>query len=109
MIEDNMTSMVELAKVNDIKVILCSVLPVYEYPWKRGFRPADKIVTLNKWIKNYAEKNKMFYLDYYSSLVDIRKGLKTKYTKDGVHPNEAGYKVMIPLTEQAIAKALITE
>ncbi len=106
MIEDNLTSMAELAKANGIKVILSSVLPVYEYPWKRGLHPSEKIASLNKWIKNYAEKNKLIYLDYYSSLVDERRGLKTKYSKDGVHPNEAGYKVMIPLAELAIAKAL---
>ena len=106
MIEDNLTSMAELAKANGIKVILSSVLPVYEYPWKRGLHPSEKIASLNKWIKNYAEKNKLIYLDYYSHLVDERRGLKTKYSKDGVHPNEAGYKVMIPLAEIAIAKAL---
>ncbi|MBK8300442.1 MAG: SGNH/GDSL hydrolase family protein [Chitinophagaceae bacterium] len=106
MIEDNLTSMAELAKANGIKVILSSVLPVYEYPWKRGLHPSEKIASLNKWIKNYAEKNKLIYLDYYSYLVDERRGLKTKYSKDGVHPNEAGYKVMIPLAEIAIAKAL---
>lgn len=106
MIEDNLTSMAELAKANGIKVILSSVLPVYEYPWKRGLHPSEKIASLNKWIKNYAEKNKLIYLDYYSHLVDERRGLKTKYSKDGVHPNEAGYKVMIPLAELAIAKAL---
>ena len=106
MIQNNITSMAELAKANGIKVILCSVLPVYEYPWKKGLHPAVKITTLNKWIKEYADKNKLIYIDYYSSLVDDRKGLKAKYTKDGVHPNEAGYKVMIPFTEQAINRAL---
>ncbi|HQV85220.1 MAG TPA: SGNH/GDSL hydrolase family protein [Chitinophagaceae bacterium] len=109
MIKDNITSMAELAKANGIKVILSSVLPVYEYPWKRGLHPSEKIASLNKWIKNYAANNKLIYIDYYTSMVDERKGLRIKYSKDGVHPNEAGYKVMIPLVELAIAKALQTE
>jgi lysophospholipase L1-like esterase len=107
MIEDNIISMAQLAKGNGIKVVLCSVLPVFDYPWKPGLNPADKIVTLNQMIKNYAEKNGIIYLDFFSSMVDERKGLKAEYTSDGVHPNETGYKVMAPLAEESITKALI--
>ncbi len=106
MIEDNIISMAQLAKANDIKVILCSVLPVYDYPWKPGLKPADKIIALNKLIKTFADKNGMIYLDFFSAMVDERNGLKAEYSKDGVHPNEAGYNVMEPLTEKAIEKAL---
>ncbi len=107
MIEDNIVSMTELAQANGIKVVLSSVLPVYDYPWKPGLEPFGKIATLNKFLKNYAEKYGAIYLDYYSSLVDERKGMKKEYASDGVHPNEAGYKVMEPLVEEAIKKALI--
>ena len=106
MIEDNIISMAELAKANGIKVVLSSVLPAFDYPWKPGLNPAEKIPALNEIIKNYADKNGIIYLDYYTSMVDERKGLKDEYTKDGVHPNEAGYKVMAPLAEEAIARAL---
>jgi lysophospholipase L1-like esterase len=109
MIEDNLTSMAELAKANGIKVIISSVLPVFDYPWKPGINPVEKIATLNKWIKNYAKKNGIIYLDYYSSMADERKGLKSAYTIDGVHPNEAGYKIMAPLAEKAIAEAIKTK
>ena len=105
MIEDNIISMAQLAKANDIKVILCSVLPVYDYPWKPGLEPAEKIIALNKLIKTFADKSGMIYLDFFSVMVDERKGLKAEYSKDGVHPNEAGYNVMEPLTEKAIEKA----
>ena len=105
MIEDNIISMAQLAKANDIKVILCSVLPVYDYPWKPGLEPAPKIIALNKLIKSYADKSGSIYLDFFSSMVDERNGLKAEYSKDGVHPNEAGYNVMEPLTEAAIEKA----
>ena len=105
MIEDNLISIAQLAKANDIKVILCSVLPVYDYPWKPGLEPAEKIISLNKLIKTYAEKSGLIYLDFFSPMVDERNGLKAEYSKDGVHPNEAGYNVMEPLTEKAIDKA----
>ena len=106
MIEDNIASMTVLAKAAHIKVILSSVLPVYDFPWAPGQKPAEKIAALNQWIKNYARKNGCIYLDYYSSMADGRKGLKTEYSPDGVHPNEAGYKVMAVLAEKAIGLAL---
>ncbi len=105
MIEDNIVSMSELAKVHGIKVILSSVLPAYDFPWNPGVFPADKIVALNNWIKSYAISNGFNYVDYYSSMVDDRKGLKSEFTVDGVHPTAAGYKVMEQLIETEIAKA----
>lgn len=106
MIEDNLMSMAQLAKANNIKVILSSVLPAYDYPWKKGMQPAPKIVKLNKWIKDYCDHNDFIYLDYYPHLVDDRGGMKDEYSKDGVHPNLAGYKIMEPLVVEAINKAL---
>lgn len=106
MITDNISSMAELAKAHQIKVILCSVLPAYDFPWRTGSFPAEKVVTLNKMIKKYAEANGILYLDYYSAMVDERKGLKTAYADDGVHPNKVGYEVMEPLVEKAIQSIL---
>ena len=102
----NIVSMSQLAEANGIKVILCSVLPVYDFNWNPGLKPAEKIVKLNNMIKSYCEKNNITYVDYYSSMVDERKGLDKKYSEDGVHPNLAGYKVMEPIVLKAI-KALI--
>ncbi len=107
MIMENLVSMAELAKINGIKVVLSSVLPAYDYPWNPGLNPAEKIFALNEMIKRYADQNGIIYLDYYSSMVDSRKGLMDIYTGDGVHPNAAGYKVMAPLAEEAIARALL--
>ena len=106
MIEDNLASMAELAKMNGIKVVLSSVLPAFQYPWFPEQKPAEKIVALNKWIKAYAEKNGFVYLDYFKPMADERNGLKKEYSEDGVHPNLAGYNVMNPLAEKAIQKAL---
>ena len=106
MIMDNLISMAELAKANNIEVVLCSVLPVFDYPWKPGLEPAMKIVRLNEMIKKYANDNGLVYLDYFNSMADDRNGLKKELGDDGVHPNDAGYKIMEPLVETAIKKAL---
>jgi lysophospholipase L1-like esterase len=106
MIEDNLVSMVELAQANGIRVVLSSVLPAYDYPWKRGLEPAPKIVALNVWLKVYAAAHDVVYLDYHSAMADERMGLRRELSEDGVHPNVAGYRVMAPLAEQAIAAAL---
>lgn len=106
MIEDNIVSMAQLAVANGIQPILCSVLPAFDFPWNPGTNPSDKIIALNLFIRKYSEKNGIIYLDYYSAMVDPRPGLKAEYTEDGVHPNLAGYQVMEPLAEAAVAKAL---
>jgi lysophospholipase L1-like esterase len=102
----NLISMAQLAQVNGIKVVISSIIPVYDYPWKRGLNPADKIAAINKRLKSYAQSNGMIYLDYYAAMVDERKGLKDALTYDGVHPNKDGYLVMGPLAEKAIQAAL---
>ncbi|WP_252736980.1 SGNH/GDSL hydrolase family protein [Zobellia galactanivorans] len=106
MIMDNIKSMAEIAVANDIKVILSSTLPAFDYPWKPGMEPAQKIVDLNKMIKAYADEKGHIYLDYFSALADERNGLPKKYANDGVHPTVEGYKVMEPMVEKAIAQAL---
>lgn len=106
MIEDNLASMAELAQANGIRVVLSSVLPVWDYPWKRGVEPAPRIVALNAWMRRYAASRGLVYLDYHSAMADERNGLRAELSGDGVHPNEAGYRVMAPLAEAAIAEAL---
>jgi lysophospholipase L1-like esterase len=100
----NLISMCELAKANNIEVILCSILPANDFPWKRGMEPADKITALNKMIIQYAKTNNIAYVDYYSAMVDERKGLKSIYSGDGVHPNKEGYRIMEPIVETTINK-----
>ena len=102
----NIVSMAELAKANKIKVVLCSVLPAYDFPWRPGLQPAEKVISLNAMLKGYAGKNRIVYADYFSVMVDERKGLKKELTDDGVHPTLAGYKIMEPIAEKAIALAL---
>jgi lysophospholipase L1-like esterase len=100
-------SMSEIATANGIRVVLASVLPVDDYPWKRGLEPAPKIIALNAWMKQYATTHGAVYLDFHSPMQNERHGLKRELTYDGVHPNEAGYRAMAPLAERAIGEALM--
>jgi lysophospholipase L1-like esterase len=106
MILDNIKSMTEIAQANNIKVILCSVLPAFDYPWRPGLAPNVKIPKLNKMIKRYAEESGAYYLDYFTALEDGNNGMIKEYTTDGVHLTLEGYQVMEPLVEKALQKVL---
>lgn len=106
MIADNIKGMAEIARANSIKVVISSVLPAYDFPWRPGLEPAEKVIALNEILKKYAKQNRIVYLDYFSTMVDERKGMKQEYTYDEVHCTKAGYDVMTPLAEAAIAKAM---
>jgi lysophospholipase L1-like esterase len=106
MIQDNIASMAEIAKANGIRVVLSSVLPVDDYPWRRGLEPSPKIMALNAWMRQYASNHGHVYLDLHSAMKNERNGTRAELAYDGVHPNEAGYRLMAPLTEQAIAAAM---
>lgn len=106
MIAENFMSMVELAKVNGIKVVLASVTPVCDaYKNQTARRPQGKIIGLNGWLKDYAARSGAVYLNYYSALAQGR-DFNKDLTGDGLVPNEAGYAVMAPLAQKAIAEAL---
>lgn len=104
-IEENFASMAEIAQANGVRVVLCSVLPAFDYPWRHGQEPVEKIAALNSWLKDYAASHRLVYLDYYTVMQDVRHGLPPGLSGDGVHPNAAGYAVMQPLAEKAIAQA----
>jgi lysophospholipase L1-like esterase len=106
MIQDNLISMVDLARANGIKVVLASITPSDDFWWNSGTKPAPRIAEMNTWIKAYAAKQRLVYLDYYSPMVDDHGGMKREFTGDGVHPNPAGYALMGRLAETAIAAAL---
>ena len=104
-IAENIISMAEIAKANEIKVFICSTLPAIDFPWSPGMDPGPKVVKLNSILKNYCDSNNIPYVDYFSAMSDEKGGLKVpEYTTadDLVHPNLAGYKVM----EKIILKAL---
>ena len=104
--EANIQSMADLATANHVKVVLCSVLPAFDFPWHPSLEPAPKILKLNAWIRDYAAQKGYVYVDYHSAMKDQRDGLPANLSKDGVHPLPTGYAVMAPLVEKGIAQAL---
>jgi Lysophospholipase L1 and related esterases len=108
-IEANLATMAELAKAHGIAAVMSSILPVHNYtPQSRDFfaqRPGARILEVNRWLKDYCAKNGLVYLDYFLAVVDEKGLLKAELAEDGLHPNDAGYKIMAPLAEAAIAKA----
>lgn len=108
-IEANLASMAELARVHDIHVVLASILPVHNYSERaKDFfaqRPPKRILEINDWLKKYCKDHLIVYLDYFSALVDDKGLLKKDLADDGLHPNDAGYKIMAPLAETAIVNA----
>ncbi|HEY6301890.1 MAG TPA: SGNH/GDSL hydrolase family protein [Terriglobales bacterium] len=110
-IEANYASMAELARAHRIGMVFASVLPAHNYTHDAeesfALRPRDRILALNKWLKDYCAKNRLVYLDYFSALVDERGMLKRALAEDGLHPTDAGYKIMATLAAEAIQKALV--
>jgi lysophospholipase L1-like esterase len=106
MTAENITSIVELAKANNIRVVLCSLTPINDYHAKQSsLRPFGKIIGLNNWLEEYAAASGAVYLNYYAALAEGR-NLKKEFSGDGVLLNDAAYAVMAPLAERAIAQAL---
>ena len=107
MITDNIFSMAEIAKAYQMKVVLSSILPVYEYDWAKEIKDLPSTIqAVNEALKQYASDHELIYLDYFSSMVDERQGLNSDYTSDGVHPNESGYILMSSLAEEVLSELL---
>ncbi len=102
-----LAAMADWAHADNVKVVIASLLPVCDYHRPQtDRRPPAKILALNRWMKDFAARNGYVYLDYFSAMVDERGLFKAELTYDGLHPNGAGYQVMAPLAEKAIAQAL---
>jgi lysophospholipase L1-like esterase len=105
-IGENFMSMVDIAKANGVRVVIASPTPVCDYFKKQTtLRPQGKIIGLNGWIKRFIAEKGIAYVDYYSALAEGR-NFKQDLTVDGFVPNAAGYRVMAPLAQQAIEKAM---
>ena len=102
-IRDNIAWMASEAEGSGIKVVLCSVLPSTRFYWAASIHPEDIIIQLNVLIKALAAEKGYVYVDYYSALVDSNKGLPSKYSSDGCHPNQDGYTVMEGLVLPVLA------
>ncbi len=101
-IKNNLRSMFELAGVHGIRVVIGSILPAKTFSWRPGMKPAEDIRTLNQWLKTYAEKNGLVYVDYHSAMADSEGGLSHEHAPDGVHPTAAAYAIMTNLAAEGI-------
>jgi lysophospholipase L1-like esterase len=107
--ESNLAAMADMSRANGIKVILASLTPVCDIPGRPPMtpgRPPESILTLNRWIKDYAATHNLVFLDYFSATVDNKGMFRAELTEDGLHPTAKGYEIMNPLVESAIAQAL---
>ena len=113
-IQNNLMSMADLARAAGIRVVLASILPVSDA--KKGAdgapivrsrdRDPETIKTMNAWMAALAKRKGYTFLDYHAALIDPQGQLKPELNDDGLHPNGAGYAVMAPLAEKAVARSL---
>lgn len=100
-----MLAMIDLARANGIAVVVGSVLPAGAFGWRAGYRPAAQIAAFNAWLRDVAQQKGLIYADYYGALDDGTGAIKPGLAIDGVHPNAAGYAVMLPIARAAIDAA----
>lgn len=105
-IAQNIFSMVEMSQEKNIEVVLCSVLPAYQFPWRPQLEPAEQVLALNEQLRTYAEEQQIVYVDYHTAMMNDVHGMKEELAYDGIHPNTAGYLVMEPLLEAGITSIL---
>lgn len=109
-IEGDFKTMVEVARANQIRVVLSSLTPENgtraEWTTYTVLRPPQEIVQLNEWLRRYCAQNGLVYLDYFSAMADAQGRMKPELTRDGLHPSAAGFAVMAPLAERAVEQAL---
>ena len=103
----NIKSMCELARAHKIKPVLCSVLPCDFFHWRKDITdPAKKIIELNAMIRDYAEQEKILYVDYHTAMAKPDGAMNDSLTYDHCHPSAAGYRVMESVVQPIIRKAL---
>jgi len=113
-LENNLASMMEIANANGIRVILASVLPIADKDAEKQTanrqtnQSNEHILNLNAWLRDYADKKGAVFVDLFSAMEDPWNGLRRDLTNDGLHPNDAGCRVMTPLIGAAIEKTLGT-
>jgi lysophospholipase L1-like esterase len=105
-IEGYVAGMVEIAQAHGIKVVIASIPPALDFPWRPGLAPGPKIQALNAWLKSYAAQKHVLYVDYWPVIATPEGGMKPGYSGDGVHPNAQAYAAMAPLAQAAINRAM---
>ena len=104
---NNIKSMCDIAKANNITPVLCSILPCDYFVWRKTMKPAPIVAEMNAMIKDYAREAGYRYVDYYSALVTETGALNPKLTKDRCHPTKDGYQIMMPIVKQMLEETLV--
>jgi lysophospholipase L1-like esterase len=105
MTQDNFRCMTEIAAANRIRLIIASIPPASDFPWRPGLDTVTPIAELNAWLREHARRAHATYADYYSVLAEAGGGMRAGLSSDHVHPTEAGYAAMRPVAEAALQRA----
>lgn len=103
--QDAIIAMVEIAGANHIEAVLASIPPADHFLWRPEVKPSARIVQLNGWLRDFARREGLAYIDYHAVLSDGHGGLRGDFALDGVHPNRLGYAAMRPLALSVSAGA----
>lgn len=90
----NIQSMAELARAHHIRVLLLAVPPTDHFWWARDVQPAARIKAHNAWLRSYAQAQHFAFVDSHAPLANAQGGIAETFSRDGVHPNAAGYRVL---------------
>ncbi len=96
----NLDQMIKMAQENNIKTIVCTILPFFKIERRPYF---DRLIKLNAWIR--AQKD-VVVADYFAAFADRQGYLKgkTRYSIDGTHPTLEGYNLIAKILKEAFEK-----
>lgn len=97
----NVTAMADMAEANRIKVVIASITPCHDCAAVN--RDPATLLAANDWLRHFAAARHYPYADYYAALADAKGELPADKTTDGLHPTKAGYQLMWPKLEGALA------
>lgn len=106
----NYEAMADLADAHHIKPLFAKILPVNRYDQSRKVtdetRDAVHLEKLNVWLTAFCARRGYALIDYAPALSGPDGQLREAYSRDGLHPNAAGYALMAPIAQKAIDAAL---
>ena len=109
-IEANWQALADMARAHHVKVVFASITPVNNYTDNARDMLVDRdpkrIRALNAWLAAFCKRRGLQYADYYRAMVNDDGLLRADLTRDGLHPKPAGYGLMAPIADAAIARSL---
>lgn len=103
-VKRNITAMADIATARGIHVVLGAVPPVGRDTGRIARDPRG-VRRINAWIAEFARARGFGFVDYAAVLADGEGYMKPDLSPDGIHPNDAGYRLMLPLIDAAVASA----